>query len=609
MRLPLKSNIHSRINFELTPYLNEPCRFIGDSRVKILGALACTQAAKSIFLHIALFDMIDQDPGPALYILPDENTAGKHVERITNTLRASPDFQKYITKNKRDLSNYEITLNNMTLFSGWSGSNATLSSTPMKRVYWDEIRLMPLVSSGESNAIKLGNDRMTTYDDLGLSQGYMCSTPSVEGDLLYQQLHVPGTLVLGYQSQCQHCKEYQLLDFFKNVKWDEKAECARCVCSFCGWEFTDDDQKKSWNKFGKYAPMIFADGNFQPTRIYPNGDLEIPYTYAARMFFWWDSLVSPFRSFHKIATEYIQTRNKLHDYRNFWQAWLSKFWIDDVSKTNTIVLRERCAANFRIRTVPDAAQVLVAGIDTQDNGFYVCVRAFAKLGLTWLVDHFFIECRIDAAQEREIFSLFKRDIFDRQYLSVTGKPWQISSVGIDTGGHRTQAIYNVSMLLKRLFLVKGRNTQMQSIMFSKGSAYDLYLVRTCEYLDETEEAAFSASFILPHEVSITTDYRTQFCNIRKTREVNKKNGETKVVWKKIGQCDYRMADVHCYIALDIPTANGTLRQLLDQPQFLSNPAQMQQVQNVTHERNPQDNRRSNSSEQNDYSLNGGEDWF
>ena len=63
----------------------------------------------------------------------------------------------------------------------------------------------------------------------------------------------------------------------------------------------------------------------------------------------------------------------------------------------------------------------------------------------------------------------------------------------------------------------------------------------------------------------------QYCAVRKTENQNKKTGEVKTVWKKIGQNDFRMADVHAFIVLDIPTEKGTLRHQLDIPDFTLTP--------------------------------------
>jgi hypothetical protein len=118
-------------------------------------------------------------------------------------------------------------------------------------------------------------------------------------------------------------------------------------------------------------------------------------------------------------------------------------------------------------------------------------------------------------------------------------------------------------------MVKGRNNQ--DITISYNSTINLYLVRTTEYLDETEERAAmtNGSYELPQNVS--ADFLNQFVNVRKINKSNKITGEEKIIWKKIGQDDYRMAVVHAFICLDIPTSYGTLRREIEKEEFTYNP--------------------------------------
>ena len=551
IRFPLKSNVLSRVDFNLTPYLKEPISLIGDSKVRYIGIVAPTQSGKTVFLQVALADMIDQDPGSALYILPDEKMGKKTLqEKIIAIIKESPSLAKHMTGRARDISRTSVALDHMTIYPGWAGSLASLSSFPMKRVFWDEVRLMPLTTGAESNAIKLGGDRLTTYFDMGIGQGYMVSSPSVEGDLLHQQLSIKGTEVKVWQVPCLSCGTFQQLDFFKNVKYDKKNFRPRCLCKNCGKEFKDDDKKVSWNTLGKYvstgSPKLAAD----------------------RVFYRWDSMVSPFRSFTAIWNEFIQTKDKLHDYKNFYQCWLGKFWVDDISKTNAISLKERCL-NYNTQTVPEGVKLVTAGIDTQDNGFVVEVRGFGTGKCSWLIDQFFISCDMSTSTDAEIIKLFTRDIFSRVYLKEDGEQWAISIAAIDSGGHRTLELYRVIHHFPKLFMIKGRNTQNTTIVMSAKATVPLYLVRTHEYLQETEDLAASSLFFLPQ--NITEDYCNQFCNIRKTLKLNKVNGDKQITWKKVGRCDYRMACVHTFICLDIVTDRGVLRHEVEKEKFEFNP--------------------------------------
>jgi phage terminase large subunit GpA-like protein len=499
-------------------------------------------------------DTIDQDPGPCLYVLPDENSGRKHLEeKLISVIKESPELAVHLTGKLRDMSKTGIRLDNMTLYPAWAGSLASMSSFPMKRVFLDEVRLMPLTTGNESNAIKLASDRLTTYHHMGIGQGYLVSSPSVEGDLLHQQMSVPGTVVLRWQVPCMSCGRYQQLNFFKNVK------NGICECIHCKSPFIDSDQKVVWNRRGIYAP--------EDTEVYRDGTLEKPYCISSRMIYRWSSLESPFRSFSHIWKEYLETKDKLHDYKNFIQCWLAEFWIDDISRTSVLSLRERIGTH-ELLTVDRDALVLTTGIDTQDDGFYVVTRAHGSGKRSWLVDHYFVRSRVDTMSTEELATLFEKEVMSRVYVGESGERWMTSAVAIDSGGHRTNEIYALSGKFSKLFLIKGRNEQSQRVM--NAQVPGLYLVRTCEYLEETEiRATTDSSWKLP--VNVSEDYLTQFCNVRKVKKQNKRTGEEKIEWKKVGQCDYRFADVHSYICLDIETDRGVFRNEIERTHFKLNP--------------------------------------
>jgi hypothetical protein len=429
---------------------------------------------------------------------------------------------------------------------------------------------MKLTVGQESNAIQTAGDRLTTYFQMGIGQGMVVSSPSIEGDLLYNQLDVFGTHVYAWQVRCGNCSRYQRLDFFDNLRYENDGDGtnkrAKCLCKYCGWEFTDKDNKRSWNNTGMYVRRLQNEsGKWYDTEVNMDGIPQYEFKVTERIFFWWGSMESPFRTFHQIYDKYCQTKDKLHDYKHFIQCWLAQFWVDDISKTSVSNLRTHCST-YDKKDVPSQVKVLFAGIDTQDSGFYCVVRGFGADKYTALVDEFFCPCRIDNADEEEIIKIISRDIMDRIYLGKAGH-WTIAMAAIDSGGHRTSTIYKVATAFPKLVVCKGRNEQSVTINYNK--EINLYLVRTCEYLDETEIKSELSSFILPNNVS--PDYLTQFCNVRKVQEINKKTGEKKIIWKKTGQCDYRFADVHSFICLDILTDRGIVRSEVEKDNFLWNP--------------------------------------
>jgi len=552
IRLPSKANILNKIDLDLTPYIKLFIELIGKTHVEWLFQIAPTQSGKTVSLQIVMADAISQDPGTIIYINPDEALTKKNMqEKVINMILETPELLEHSVGSKK-MAKTQVELDNMTIFGGWAGSLSTMSSIAAKRVILDEIRLMKLQIGDESNALKLAGDRLTTYLHMGLGQGYAVSTPSVEGDLLHQQLSVPNTDVLLWHVRCSNCGAGQVLDFFKNKKIDKMGEY-HCACSSCGHYFDDSDQKRITNASGYYAT--------ESGLLVPVPKLK------KRVVTWYTSMDSPFRPFGKIWEEYRQTKNKLHDYKNFWQCWLARFWIDDMSKTSVEELEKRRIGE-PVGIVPEWTKLITAGIDSQKSGFYVVIRAWGENRRTRVIDAYFVECRLPLSDASDVKLVLRRDVIDRIFSTAKGEKWKVGLTCIDTGGNRTKQIYKGTAKFERFIWIKGVGDK-QSTTIRKSKDLDLYHVRTVEYLDETEEKSILDSFELPPNIS--KDYMRQFVNVRKVKDHVKKTGADIIIWKKIGQFDYRMADVHAFICLDIPTSLGTFRQQLENENFYYNP--------------------------------------
>lgn len=600
IRFSTRSNILDRLDLTLTPYLIDPISRIGNHKNQLLGIIGPTQSGKTVFLQAALCDAILQDPGNSLYILPDKFTAEKNIEeKIIKMIDSTKELSDHKTNSTQDIAKLHINLDNMTIYPAWAGSIPTMNSLPMKNVYWDEVRLMDLTIGSESNAIKLGWDRLTTYLDYQLGQGFMVSSPSIIGDLLFQQLSIHGTLFVGWTIECPNCGSREEPNFFQNMKLIR--DVAVFYCQHCKYQFKDIDKKREMNKNGKYVPLTIDDRGWKVEK-----NKEFNYDDYKRIFWHFDSLCSPFRSFDTIYNEFLQTKDKVHDYKNFWQCWLSLFWIEDKSRTSTNLLKAR-EKNYLRGTVPSWCKILYAGGDTQDDGFFIDFWAFGSQGRAALVDTIFIKCPIDTAEAEDIIKFFNSSVFDRKFMSEDKKTkWKVYKFALDTGGHRTKQIYQAKQHLPDLIMIKGAHeTQKTTITYS--ADYDLFLVRTSEYLAETEALSESPDFCLFRDVP--EGYKQQFCNIRKVEYQNKKNGVTSVVWKKVGQCDTRFACVHAFICLDIPNDFGTTRHLLNDDSFSINPELMEkELRDEMLKSKEVTNLNSVNSDVSDYNINT-DNWF
>ena len=559
IKLQTKDNIEGKIDLTLTPYIKQPISCFSDLRIEMLMCIAPTQSAKTVVAQARVAYAADQDPGPLLYVGPDEETTKKIMEDKIIGMIDQTESLKGRIKKLRDVSKDGIELDSMTIYPAWSNSIASLNSFPKRYVIWDEVRLFKLTIGKESNALKLGEDRMTTYMNMGMAQGLLVSTPSTEGDLLWEKLTMPGVLELWWHVPCLHCGKYQRLDFFTHMKLIDEETRPQCRCKYCMQPFTSQDFKRSWNNLGVYAPDKWE--------IDDNGKTIEPIPFAKKICFRWDSMVSPFRSFDRIWDEYIETKDKPHDYKNFIQAWCSKFWKEGLTKNSTDSLKIK-RADYKIGTVPRGVKVLVAGADTQDDGIYGVVYGFGYSCECWLVDELFIPCDMNTTNAVDLQDSMLVNLVNKLYIGEDGQQWKFVIGAWDSGGHRTKEVYDVTRRVRQLVAIKGRNNQNRSVIFSKQESH--YNIRTEEYLNETESVASGEKFHLPSNVS--GEFLQQFVNQAKLKDQNAKTGAITWKWLSRGADHLRYASAYAFATLDIPMSGiGSLRARLRDPAFTLNP--------------------------------------
>ena len=560
-RIQLQSgaNVLDKLDLELTPYLIDPVSLIGDARVEWLIIIAPTQSGKTVFLQIVVADSIDQDPGTMIYVLPDQNNGRKALkEKVIGMIKRTPSLMAHCEHEKK-LNLTSIELDNMTIYPGWSNSPGTVSSTPAKRVIADEVRLFNLEIKGEANALKQMNDRLTTYLKFGQGQGYAVSSAGTEGDLLHRQTKIKGTVNLFWHIKCKNkdCGRYFLPDFFTHLNFKRT-----CTCDSCGYEFSDADFKKEYNRLACYAPKDWT----KDEPRYEKSNIE-DYL-AKRMCFHYCSLSSPFRDFKTILSEYLETKDKIFDYKNFVMCWLARFWKVDLSKTSTEMFEEKKVKGLKRGTVPENTMFLTAGVDSQGYGFNVEVAAWFYGGESVIIDEFVISCSSKTSNVDQVEELFKTYLEEKVYLTENKAPWELAMWSIDTGGDRTREVYDATAGLPKCVRVKGAGPT-QATVINYNQKLDLYLVRTGVYAQETEDASMLDGWKVHEDISDT--YITEFVNYRKGEKVNAVTNESQTVWVKVGKNDYRMSCIHRYICLDISIDGFTLRNKLTENGFTYNP--------------------------------------
>lgn len=275
---------------------------------------------------------------------------------------------------------------------------------------------------------------------------------------------------------CPHCKEEIALRWggvkkpygFKWVARD--ASTTKYLCEHCGSLFAQHD----YLDITSQGRMKSADG----TWIDKHGDFrnanneKIKTPKSVGVSIW--TAYSPQATWPAIVEEFLNANDKAKTgdkskLKTWTNTTLGETWEEEIEATDENELKKR-AENFPLRTVPDGALVLVAGVDVQPNRFEVTTWGIGVGEEMWTVDYVVLEA--NPADERDWNKLDSYLI--STFKHVRGATLKIEAAAIDTGGHYTHQTYNFcrARAARRIFAVKGESQQGKPVK-SRSSFQDV----------------------------------------------------------------------------------------------------------------------------------------
>ena len=350
-----------------------------DERVERITMVFAAQLGKTEAILNCIAWSIDQDPGTTMLVYDSERTADKVMKhRVHRMVEGCP---KLLARLRGSLALKEINFERSYLFTAWSNSPGALSSTPCRYVFPDEVDKYLPYSGRESNPIQLAAARTRTYR--GRRKIMSSSTPTLEDHYIWRDyLRTDQNL---YHVPCPKCGAFQVLDFFRGVKWPKKTnsqaiaekglawyECEKCAAKF------DEELKDELLLRGRWVPhrcTIDKRGRIQG---------EIPSRW--RSGFQLSALYSPFATWSELAAKFKDATGDVSLMMGFWNSELGLPWKE---KIESVTERKLLGA---VRPVPPGevppwTMVLTCGVDVQSDHFYFAVRAWGPGERSHLVRH------------------------------------------------------------------------------------------------------------------------------------------------------------------------------------------------------------------------------
>jgi phage terminase large subunit GpA-like protein len=410
--------------------------------IREIVIIAPPQTGKTEIMLNCMGSLIDQMAGPTLFVY-DQQELAKHIctTRGRNVIIMSTRLRKYLTGKSDDLANFSMKLQHMTINFAWATSVSQLSSKPIQHLFMDEVDKYESTGKREAGPVSLA--RMRTRQFRYTSKTLLASSPSTdEGEITVAFNRVQARFE--YAVRCPDCSSLgergvHVMQFSgKNgagVVWPKDIrdpetiharELANYVCPDCGsiWDNYKRDiavQKGFWREKETHIELVNFCKRYRPR--------SVGFQYSA--------LIAPFVSLSDTAANFVLSQQELKAgrvdaYKNWVNNYMAETWKEDFAPRKSaaiLALRDERPAGV-LPSIHNVA-VLVAAIDTQDDGFPYEIRAFGYGQETesWQV-------RTGFAQSFEELD----KILWIEYYDIDGNPCVVALAGIDSQGHRTREV-------------------------------------------------------------------------------------------------------------------------------------------------------------------------
>ncbi len=432
------------------------------SHVRRIVNCKCVQSAGTTWIYTCLAYAMDRKPGSALIVYPDRDRARKAmVDRINAMIDKSPVLTNLLTGSDEDQASLRVKLINMLIYMGWSGSITSLGDFPAMYLIKDEAdKWKEFPSKDEAGSHESADKRVTVFPED--SKIWDNSTPTRESGHIWQALLNETQVISNYWTVCPDCGHAQVM-IFKNLKWDGgssanivdlvASKLARYVCCHCG-SMWDDYHRDLAVQAGGWRCLPTSEWLERFTALRA-GDYQamddahdmMPYLQKHKIEnigFHTPAWISSFVSLSKSVGAFLKGNGKgfkkktaLRDFANNFAA---EYFADQESERQEDVILalrdERPDGLVPGRDTDGEMQVaaVIAGVDTQDDGYFYVIRAFGY-GYdqeSWLITDGFVRTTEG----------LKKILFQHEYKDAEGNVYPVLKVVIDAMGHRTKEVYD-----------------------------------------------------------------------------------------------------------------------------------------------------------------------
>ncbi len=325
-------------------------------------------------------------------------------------------------------------------------------------VYYDELDGFDQDVEGEGSPTSLGDTRTIASSFRKSIRG---STPSVKNQSGIEASLSDADKVFSRYLPCPSCSEYQPLTWAQIKFVDNDYTTAMHACLKCGalaeyGQYADMDKRGEWRS---------EDGTWIDEQdLFRNKDGSIADAPLHVGFFIWGGY-SYYSTWADTVHEWIKAnaakkRGDVGPLKTFINTRLAETWEEEGERPLWAEVKAR-ADPYSMLTVPAGGCFLTCGVDTQDNRLALVVRAWGRGQESWLV--YWKELYGDPALP-DVWAQLDA-VLVMKFRHDLGQALGIIATAIDTGGHRTQDVYNYVRFRRHLNVkaVKGSSSSNRPV--------------------------------------------------------------------------------------------------------------------------------------------------
>lgn len=372
-------------------------------------------------------------------------------DEINSAMRDVPVFARAMLANPEKKSahntNSRVSLKGATLYIRGAKARRSFRRISLDVSVYDELSAMDRSIEGAGTATWLGDGRL---DQSPYPKSIRGSTPGIKNECQIEASRNEADLVFYRYLPCPDCGEYHKLQW-KNFHFDKEhlaspdklAESARFACPHCGSLYAYDsysamDGAGRWmTDAGEWIDESVEPGAALILRDHDGGEIRWPEHVAL----WIWAAYSYLQPWSRLARKWIianKAKNETGDtepLKTVITEDLAETWSEDRESVGPQKLWHR--RELYSAPVPMDAVCLTLGVDTQDDYLQFEVVAHGPNEEKWGIEQGQL---LGDPSDGDVLKQLDQ-LRARTWRHESGAQMRILATGIDSGGHKTQEIY------------------------------------------------------------------------------------------------------------------------------------------------------------------------